>query len=143
MMRSRGKGWSLATVVVGVVTFLNPVAAARADSRREPHLHVKGRVTTPNGQPAAGATIYQGSGWEQQLRSALSGVPSNCIERLHISVKADGTYELIYLLENTAACVTAMNNATVDKSKILWTIPTPAPSGGTESGWDYKANRRL
>ncbi len=139
-MKSTGNKWSLAAVVVGVVALLNPAVVARADSRPEPHLHVKGRVTTPDGRAAAGATIYRGDGWGQQLRSALNGVTSNCIDRVHLSVKADATYELVYLFENTAACVTAMNNATVDKSKILWTLPSPAPAGGAEFRWNFKTN---
>lgn len=142
-MKRIGKGWFLAAAVVWWVPFLNPVAIVRADPRPVPHLHVKGQVKTPGGQPAAGATIYQGPGWEQQLRSSLTGVPPNCIERLNISVKADGTYEFIYLFENTAACVTAMNNATVDKSKVLWTVPSPPLTGQARYGWDYKVGKKM
>jgi hypothetical protein len=117
------------TMTVGILFFAGTTLTAYADDPsmhpnypNKSHIHIKGRVTTPDGVGIGGAKLtVQGSG------DLLQGLPPGCLATWVTKFAVggttfpDGSYEMIFYINTDPPCREAFDRITIDKTKMIWT----------------------
>lgn len=111
------------TVVIAIAFLQVQILTACADSigpyKDDPHIHIKGKVTTPDGAPIESAKIELNWPYEPPF----VGLPSGCaigafIVNMNARTGPDGIYEIVIAFKKDSHCMVAFDRITVDKSKI-------------------------